>query len=212
MNLPSLPITLLLRSHTRCKPIGILRKVCSGLSSSPSHQERYLSSNGKPRNDPTAKRPNKLCDPYGQGGKPLTLAEAEATKTTLSEDWEFEFLDDEEEVVHMEHQPIAIRREFIHPDFLTGARFIHKIAAVAQVNAHYPSLTLDRRIVNKNWQVMTVCRCDTFVLGGLSTHDFYLAMVRNFCLVSDMRILWQDISCGNLPNFESFFLFNSFSK
>eukprot|EP00522_Entomoneis_paludosa_P018511 CAMPEP_0172462946 /NCGR_PEP_ID=MMETSP1065-20121228/45539_1 /TAXON_ID=265537 /ORGANISM="Amphiprora paludosa, Strain CCMP125" /LENGTH=32 /DNA_ID= /DNA_START= /DNA_END= /DNA_ORIENTATION= len=31
----------------------------------------------KPRKyDPTAKRPNKICDPYGQGGKPLSAANA----------------------------------------------------------------------------------------------------------------------------------------
>ena len=123
----------------------------------------------KARTDPTAKRPNKLCDPYGQGGKPLSSKELDDLRHTVHSDWKVETNQDEE--------PLALTRDFEHPDFMVGARFLQKIAAVAQINAHFPSLHLERRIVKKNWQVVSVVRCHTKVLGGLSAHDFHLAMV-----------------------------------
>ena len=39
--------------------------------------------------DPTAKRPNRLCDPYGQGGRPLSYEDATKLRTTLHTDWIF---------------------------------------------------------------------------------------------------------------------------
>lgn len=152
------------------------------------------------RPDPTVKRPNKKCDPFGQGGKPLTIAEIPTLSSTISTEWKVEYADDENDSNPVdidtptmnpqnEHKgdnkkqqlPIALIREYIHPDFYSGARFLNKIAAVAQMNGHFPTLKLDRVIVknNKNWQVRSTCRCHTIVLGGLSKNDFYLAMVRN---------------------------------
>lgn len=144
------------------------------------HHRRQLSS-GKPRTDPTAKRPNKMCDPYGQGGKPLSRDQVEGLLPTIHSDWQVEE-DDASDA------PDALRREFVHTDFLSGARFISSLAAVAQMNAHFPSLTLERRIARKNWQTVTAVRCHTLVLGGLSTNDFHLAMVSTVCL-SNLFIL-----------------------
>lgn len=146
----------------------------------------------RPRTDPTAKRPSKVCDPYGQGGKPLSWREAENLKVTISSEWKFEYINEDvslngsgqRQYKNNDNQqgtsqsyPIAIIREFVHPDYISGSRFVQKIAAIAQMNDHYPSLRLDRRIVQKNWQVVSYCRCHTFVLGGLSMNDFHVAML-----------------------------------
>ena len=132
------------------------------------------SSSSTTKYDPSAKRPNQICDPYGQGGKPLTMTDATMFKSNIHPQWTLE-IDDENDP----NVPMSLTRQFIHPDYLSGARFLHKIAAVAQVNNHFPSnLSLERRIVKKNWQVVTVVNCRTVVLGGLSRHDFHLAMVR----------------------------------
>lgn len=37
--------------------------------------------------DPLAKKPTKVCDPYGQGGKPLTVEQAKALLPTLDGSW-----------------------------------------------------------------------------------------------------------------------------
>jgi len=135
----------------------------------------------KPRaTDATAKRPNQVCDPYGQGGKPLAAAEVKVLLSTIDKEWKVEQQtkkikdENEEEDTH----PVALTREFRHTDFLAGSRFLHRLAAVAELNAHFPVLTLERRIVKKNWVTVSTARCHTTVLGGLSRHDFHLAMVR----------------------------------
>jgi pterin-4a-carbinolamine dehydratase len=75
--------------------------------------------------------------------------------------------------------PHALEREFVPTEFLSGAKLVQKLAAVAQLDNHFPAyLTLSRKIVRKEWQVVTVVQCHTIVLGGLSTNDFHLAMVR----------------------------------
>ena len=128
------------------------------------------SASSKPRTDPTAKRPTQKCDPYGQGGKPLSLVEADMFNATIHADWMYE-------EPHGDAHPLAIYREFRHPNYLSGARFVQKMAAIAEMNAHYPKITLDRRIVKKSWQIVSCVRCHTTVLGGLSANDFHLAMV-----------------------------------
>lgn len=122
------------------------------------------------RPDPMAKRPNKLCDPYGQQGKPLARIEAESLKATVHEDWKM--MDGEGEC------PAAITREFRHADFRSGAAFLQHLASTCVIQDHYAALTLDRKIMKKNWVVVSQVRCHTLVLGGLSSHDFFLAMVR----------------------------------
>lgn len=121
------------------------------------------------RPDPFARRPNNKCDPYGQKGIPMPKSEAEKLQTTIDSEWNIEFELD---------TPKAISRSFSHPDFLSGSKFLQKVAAVAQINNHYPKLELDRRIIQKQWQVITRISCHTTVLNGISAHDFHLAMVR----------------------------------
>ena len=123
--------------------------------------------------DPTAKRPNKICDPYGQKGKSMTLESAEMMKRTMNveDDWQIIVMDESKD------RPTSLVREFTHANFLDGADFVRKMAAVALVNHHYPSIELDRRVMKKNWQVVSRITCRTKVLEGLSSFDFHLAMV-----------------------------------
>lgn len=143
----------------------------------------FISSTDKSKPDPSARRPNAKCDPYGQGGKPLPWTEAKTLLMTVDPQWILEEDESNDSKSQNDDSPLppkGLVREFIHPDFMTGSQFIAKMAAVAQVNDHYPSILLERRIIpsQKAWQVVTRIRCHTLVLGGLSTHDFHLAMVR----------------------------------
>jgi pterin-4a-carbinolamine dehydratase len=175
----------------------------------------------KRRTDPMAKRPTVKCDPYGQGGKPMSWMEAETLLSTLRlhSDWKLvptpvqtqsPDLDDSSQRVENESTvdaadtspqlpPHALEREFIPTDFLSGAKLVQKLAAVAQLDNHFPaSLTLSRKIVRKEWQVVTAVQCHTTVLGGLSTNDFHLAMVRTVPTSIDIdticceRVLYAD--------------------
>jgi pterin-4a-carbinolamine dehydratase len=149
---------------------------------------RWLSSStSQSRPDPTAKRPNRVCDPYGQAGKPLSSREVQMLRSTIHSDWRVTTTrrsDDTDPTSlqstdsSLNDAPFSIVREFVHSDFLSGSRFLQSLAAVAQINAHYPSFLLERRIVQKNWLVVSTVSCHTTVLGGLSTHDLHLAMVR----------------------------------
>jgi pterin-4a-carbinolamine dehydratase len=78
---------------------------------------------------------------------------------------------------HEVPSPLALIRTFQHPDFMSGSRFLQSIAAVGQMTSHYPALSLERKIINRHWYVITTVRCHTVVLGGLSTFDFHLATV-----------------------------------
>ena len=114
----------------------------------------------------------------------MSLQKAQSLKATTSvhADWKFEFAapGDNQDTPPL----LSLTREFHHPDYWSGARFLAKLAAVAQLQNHFPAgMRLDRRIVvsrqkKKNWQVVSRVECSTVVLGGLSGHDFYLAMVR----------------------------------
>jgi len=150
-------------------------------NNSSSNQSRPAARPPRRRSDPTAKRPNRLCDPYGQGGQPLGHADVQSLLATLHGDWKVETSaegknKDENDAPAV---PVALTREFRHADFLRGIRFLHRLAAVAELNAHFPSLHLERRIDKKkhNWRTVSTARCHTTVLGGLSRHDFYLAML-----------------------------------
>lgn len=131
--------------------------------------------------DPLARRPNKICDPYGQGGKPLSRNDAQNLFATVDEGWRLVPEASDE-------PPTGVVREFYHQDFLAGAQFVSKIAAVAHVNNHYPSILLERRLLPKAWQVVARVECRTPTLEGLSYNDFHLAMVSqvncDFVLVS----------------------------
>lgn len=156
----------------------------------PPHEQsgtpRRFSSSERP--DPFARRPTAKCDPYGQGGKPLTLGEAKALLRTVEPEWEILRMDapsndkstnetsDEDDAATI---PFAIARNFWHENYMAGAQFINHVAAVAQMNAqHFPhQLVLDRKLQSrtKSWEICTRVICRTHVLQGLSHHDFYLA-------------------------------------
>jgi pterin-4a-carbinolamine dehydratase len=150
---------------------------------------RNFSSSSRP--DPFARRPNKVCDPYGQGGKPLSLEDAERLLTTVEDDWKLGGGggggggDEAQE----DQAPRSISRDFQHADFLAGSHFLTHMAAVAHMNDHFPSLQLERRLDSrkKEWHVVTSVTCHTKVLQGLSHHDFYLATVR-----STFKFVWTD--------------------
>lgn len=130
---------------------------------------RTLSSGGG-RPDPLARRPNQVCDPYGQGGKPMSLSNANDLMKTLEQDWTLVRAPQREE----DEPPVSLMREFYHSDYLTASRFVSHVAAVGHNNNHYPSIFLERRLLKKAWQVVTTVRCQTPTLGGLSHHDFFI--------------------------------------
>lgn len=156
----------------------------------PPHEQsdttRRFSSSERP--DPFARRPTVKCDPYGQGGKPLTLGEAKALLRTVEPEWEIlrvetpsndistDDTSDEDDAATI---PFAIARNFWHENYMSGAQFINHVAAVAQMNAqHFPhQLVFDRKLQprTKSWGICTRVVCRTHVLQGLSHHDFYLA-------------------------------------
>ena len=285
------------------------------IQSSGNNTDQNWSKKGKTKYDPTAKRPNRLCDPYGQGGQPLSYEAATKLRTTLHTDWIFhmppiiEKVDtsiptvqnpmtksaaNNQDTVHIDKttplttnhdakafptdsdsatnskntlsfpmytaseevqrafaslpptppttssssaslisseqestvtptntwnspnnnddtntvtfnryqqqqpnqdgtvpssrqqqqqqlpSPLALIRTFQHPDFMSGSRFVQNIAAVAQLTAHYPTLTLERKIIHRHWYIISTIQCHTLVLGGLSSFDFHLATVRAY--------------------------------
>jgi len=131
--------------------------------------------------DPLARRPNKTCDPYGQGGKPLSREEAQNLLATVEDSWRLVPAEATNE------PPTGLTRDFFHNDFLTASQFVTKIAAVATVNNHYPSILLERRLLPKAWQVVTRVECRTLTLEGLSYNDFHIAMV-SFCIAACMAV------------------------
>lgn len=145
-----------------------------------------------PRHDPLARRPNKVCDPYGQGGKPLSRQEAQSLLATIEDGWK---LVPEEEV--SEGPPTSLARDFYHENFLEASQFVTKIAAIGHVNNHYPSILLERRLLSKAWQVVTRVECRTPTLEGLSYNDFHLAMVSR---------AFDDVVAFRKPNLIPFFL------
>mmetsp|Transcript_18373 Transcript_18373/g.27227 ORF Transcript_18373/g.27227 Transcript_18373/m.27227 type:complete len:185 (-) Transcript_18373:2073-2627(-) len=123
--------------------------------------------------DPFARRPNAVCDPYGQGGKALNSEEARRLlNTTLEKGWAL--IDNEPSST-----PIALIREYCHKDYIAAASFIKTVAAVGEINNHYPGITLERRLLSreKRWEIITSVRCHTVTLKGLSGNDFQIAML-----------------------------------
>lgn len=132
----------------------------------------FASFSSPPSYDPLARRPNRICDPYGQGGKPLLREEAQNLLATLNDDWTLVHETDVDDGT-----PTELVRAFFHKDMMDGAQFVTKIAAVGKINNHYPSILLERRLLPKAWQVITRVSCRTPTLEGLSYNDFYIAMV-----------------------------------
>mmetsp|Transcript_15215 Transcript_15215/g.18517 ORF Transcript_15215/g.18517 Transcript_15215/m.18517 type:complete len:218 (-) Transcript_15215:903-1556(-) len=149
------------------------------------------------KKDPTAKRPNKICDPYGLNGQCMTYEVAKSQTLNLDEGWTLlprnpsstidagtgvtvtkdETID--ENIQNLTLPPVALEKEFSHMDYLSGSRFVSILAAVAHNNNHYPSIKLERRLLKKEkaWEIVSTVTCYTEVLDGLSFHDFHIAML-----------------------------------
>jgi pterin-4a-carbinolamine dehydratase len=144
--------------------------------------------------DPTARKPNQKCDPYGQKGKPLSYDEASLQLQTLDEGWvlmprkdtsvqstkhvknpSVEDDDLPQSVLHL--PPTSLMKRFSHSNYLDASKFTSIISAVAHNNHHYPTITIQRRLLQKSWEINTIVSCHTQVLNGLSYHDFYIAMM-----------------------------------
>lgn len=138
-----------------------------------SGRKRSFSSTDSSRPDPLARRPTRVCDPYGLGGKPLSIQDATfQLQSTLEDGWRLET-----DGTTAESTPSALVRDYHHIDYIQAAQFVRKMAAVAHNNNHYPSITIERRLLSKAWQVTTTIQCRTQTLGGLSHSDFYIAML-----------------------------------
>ena len=75
--------------------------------------------------------------------------------------------------------PKAVQKEFYHENYLDASRFVFIIASVAHMNNHYPSISIERRLMKreKAWRVVSTVTCSTETLGGLSFNDFHIAML-----------------------------------
>ncbi len=147
----------------------------------------YSKAHFSSRPDPFARRPNAKCDPYDQGGKPLTLDRVQGLIKTVEPQWKVMMRHDDDDKKEGETEPesemttvpFAIRRVYWHDDYMQGAAFSTHVAAVAQMNAqHFPQeVILSRKLDSKTktWRICTEVICRTHVLQGLSHHDFYLA-------------------------------------
>ena len=128
-----------------------------------------------------------MCDPYGQGGKPLSSSDAKQQLSILEPGWIL--VVDNDNVLHenMENQesklgeviPKAVQKEFYHENYLDASRFVSIIASVAHMNNHYPAISIERRLMKreKSWRVVSTVTCNTETLGGLSFNDFHIAML-----------------------------------
>lgn len=143
--------------------------------------------------DPTARKPNQKCDPYGQKGNPLSYDEASLQLQILDEGWELMSREDTsvqptkraknpseddellQSVLHI--PPTSLMKRFTHSNYLDASKFTSIISAVAHNNHHYPTITIQRRLLQKTWEINTIVSCHTQVLSGLSYHDFYIAMM-----------------------------------
>ena len=140
--------------------------------SSSNHNDTTTDKKKTIRKDPFARRPNQKCDPYGQGGKPLSSADAERLLLTVDPKWQLEYTTTE---------ATTLVRHFAHDTFLDAAALVHHVAAVAEGQQHYPLRVQIERLLDsraKVWTPTTTVRCHTTVLQGLSHHDFFLASVR----------------------------------
>jgi pterin-4a-carbinolamine dehydratase len=109
--------------------------------------------------------------PVWSGGKPLSLEVSKQLLLTLSGTWHLDCVSD--------GAPKALVGKYKHQDYARASAFIAKIAAVGDLNNHYPEITLQRKLLSreKRWEVTSTISCSTVTLGGLSSNDFLVAML-----------------------------------
>ena len=127
--------------------------------------------NSKKRIDPMVRRPNKKCDPYEMGGKPMEKKQAqELVTSTLEAHWNI-ITDDDQNV-------LKLVRVFHHDSYANASKFTNILTAIATQHNHYPpKIMLQRKLGKKEWKITTTVECFTPTLEGLSFHDFHIAMM-----------------------------------
>ena len=131
--------------------------------------------------DPFARRPTKVCDPYGQGGKPLSSSDAKQQLSILEPGWILVVGNDETLIENIESQesklgevvPKAVQKEFYHENYLDASRFVSIIASVAHMNNHYPNICIERRLMKreKAWKVVSTVTCSCLLYTSPSPRD-----------------------------------------
>lgn len=122
----------------------------------------------------------------------MSHSDAQNLLQTLDDGWKLQTREPTEKRSKHDDEgetPISLYKEFNHSDFLKGAKFISNIAAVAHNNNHYPLITLERKLFKNDgnvwWGVVSTIHCRTEVLGGLSYHDFHVAMLIDIEIARD---------------------------
>ena len=154
--------------------------------------------------DATAKRPNKVCDPYEQNGMPLSgeecqrlmnlnyystaaAAASSTNKNVVVQQWKLldcnrNIICNNNNIIDTTRPPMYLIREFEHLDYRMGHKFVSSMASVAFMNNHFPKISLHRKLLKHphRWQVVTTIECHTQLLKGLSYNDFQIAMYMDF--------------------------------
>eukprot|EP00557_Chaetoceros_sp_GSL56_P009970 CAMPEP_0176476388 /NCGR_PEP_ID=MMETSP0200_2-20121128/24_1 /TAXON_ID=947934 /ORGANISM="Chaetoceros sp., Strain GSL56" /LENGTH=208 /DNA_ID=CAMNT_0017872051 /DNA_START=123 /DNA_END=745 /DNA_ORIENTATION=- len=83
--------------ETKKSPSALVDCVSTPTTKSHYRQVLYQQFSSWSRKDPTAKRPNKICDPYGQNGKPLSYVDAAQQLSILDPGWTLCWYDEEDD-------------------------------------------------------------------------------------------------------------------
>lgn len=164
-----------------CAPFFPPRRVCEPLSRS-MHDEGTRAKNWEEIRSPGAEKQggegtgpqwtvgdevtySKKCDPYEQGGLPLSNEEVDKIRTqvpewTLSEDYK------------------SISKEWLHKDFESAVAFINKINILCINEGHSPWSANIQQARGAKRSLRIVLH--TARLGGLSYADFMLALKLDF--------------------------------
>lgn len=135
-----------------------------------SEQKRLKSSS-----DPTAKRPTQKCDPYGLQGESLPYNQCLDWMTTLDDGWVM--LDSKEDPINMnmhadnvdvsndptihEQMPITfLQTQYYHRTFHEASQFLSHITLLATNLNHYPSLSMERVLVDDINNIHGTTSCD----------------------------------------------------
>mmetsp|Transcript_32194 Transcript_32194/g.85888 ORF Transcript_32194/g.85888 Transcript_32194/m.85888 type:complete len:165 (+) Transcript_32194:821-1315(+) len=113
----------------------------------------------------TTEAPKKKCDPYEQGGRPLPPEEAKKLIKQIPE-WS------------LVEESRILERTWTSQDLSASSEFIQRIAILSQNVGHNP-LFIGVQSAKLGKQSVTV-RLSTMPLGGLSYHDFLLALKVDF--------------------------------
>ena len=97
----------------------------------------------------------KTCKPCEGGVEPCAVDEAKSQLAKL-DGW------------YLTHDGQRIRKDWTVKNFMAGMEFFHRVAQIAEADAHHPDLHIEgyRNVSIEIW---------THAIGGLSENDFILA-------------------------------------